>query len=62
MTSVFVQAVRTIPALAMALETRGFGRRTPRTEWRVFPPGRRLTVSFIATGVLVVVAYAPLVI
>jgi energy-coupling factor transport system permease protein len=61
MTSVFVQAVRMIPALAMALETRGFGRRGPRTEWRLLPGGRRLTVSFIATGLLAIIVYTPLV-
>jgi energy-coupling factor transport system permease protein len=61
LTSVFIQAVRMIPALAMALETRGFGRRTPRTEWRLLPAGRRLAVSFVVTGLFAAAAYAPLV-
>jgi energy-coupling factor transport system permease protein len=61
LTSVFIQSVRMIPALAMALETRGFGRGTARTEWRFLPGSRRLAVSFLATGILAVVMYAPLV-
>ncbi len=60
LTSVFIQAVRMIPSLAMALETRGFGRANPRTEWRVLPRGRSVTVSFLATALLVAAAYAPL--
>ncbi len=48
LTSVFIQAIRMVPSLAMALETRGLGRRTQRTEWRVLPRQRR-AVSWAAT-------------
>ncbi len=60
LTSVFIQAVRMIPALAMALETRGFGRRNRRTDWRALPGRRRLAGSFAAAALLAAAAYSPL--
>jgi energy-coupling factor transport system permease protein len=60
LTSVFIQAVRMIPSLAMALETRGFGRGNPRTEWITLPAGRSVVLSFLAVGLLAVAAYTPL--
>jgi energy-coupling factor transport system permease protein len=61
LTSVFIQAVRMIPSLAMALETRGFGRSNRRTEWRTLPQGPTVALSFLAAALLAAAAYAPLV-
>jgi energy-coupling factor transport system permease protein len=42
LTSVFIEAVKGIPVLAMALESRGFGRRNPRTDFMALKSGRPL--------------------
>jgi len=60
LTSVFIQAIRGIPSLAMALETRGYGRRGKRSEYSVLPGGRRLAVSMGAAAVLTALVLAPL--
>ena len=60
LTSVFIQAVRMIPSLAMALETRGLGRGTGRTEWMTLPKGRGVVCSFVVTALLAAAVYAPL--
>jgi energy-coupling factor transport system permease protein len=57
LTSVFIQAIRMVPALAMALETRGLGRRAPRTEWRKLP--RRSTASWLATAAVACLVWIP---
>jgi energy-coupling factor transport system permease protein len=48
LTSVLILSIRRIPALAMALELRGVGLRTPRTSLRRLPGGRRLAGSVLA--------------
>jgi energy-coupling factor transport system permease protein len=60
MTSVFVQSVRMIPSLAMALECRGFGRAGKRSAWEHLPPPAHAAVSFCITAVFVGAAYLPL--
>jgi energy-coupling factor transport system permease protein len=42
LTSVLIEAVKGIPVLAMALESRGFGRRNPRTSYAELIKGRAL--------------------
>jgi energy-coupling factor transport system permease protein len=42
LTSVLIEAVKGIPALAMALESRGFGRRNARTSYAELKKGRAL--------------------
>jgi energy-coupling factor transport system permease protein len=54
LTSVFIEAVKGIPVLAMALESRGFGRTNPRTEFMVLKSGRPLVKDMaICVGVTV---------
>jgi energy-coupling factor transport system permease protein len=59
LTSVFIQAIRMIPALAMALETRGFGRRNPRTDWRRLPGAARLAASCVVAGIVAAATWSP---
>jgi energy-coupling factor transport system permease protein len=40
LTSLLIEAVKGIPVLAMALESRGFGKRTPRTSFAELSKGR----------------------
>ena len=42
LTSVLIEAVKGIPLLAMALESRGFGRRNPRTSLAELKHGRKI--------------------
>jgi energy-coupling factor transport system permease protein len=58
LTSVFIQAIRMVPSLAMALETRGLGRRTPRTEWRELPRRRR-AASWVTTAAVACLVFIP---
>jgi energy-coupling factor transport system permease protein len=60
LTSVFIQAIRGIPSLAMAMETRGFGRRGRRSEYRVLPKRSRLIASMGVTVVLAALVLFPL--
>jgi energy-coupling factor transport system permease protein len=48
LTSVLIEAVKGIPVLAMALESRGFGRRTPRTSFAELKKGRALAGDVLA--------------
>lgn len=48
LTSVLIEAVKGIPLLAMALESRGFGRRNPRTSFAELKKGRRLIGDVLA--------------
>jgi energy-coupling factor transport system permease protein len=48
LTSVLILSIRRIPILAMALELRGVGLKTPRTSLRRLPGGRRLAGSILA--------------
>ncbi len=41
LTSLLIEAVKGIPVLAMALESRGFGKRTPRTSFAELRSGRQ---------------------
>ena len=50
LTAVMVKAVKTIPTLAMALESRGFGRREHRTSLVALPPSRRFTLHAFAVA------------
>ncbi len=56
LTSVLIEAVKSIPALAMALESRGFGRRNPRTAFAQLPAGhaffRDMTVCLLLSAAL----------
>jgi energy-coupling factor transport system permease protein len=57
-TSVLIEAVKAIPVLAMALESRGFGRTTLRTSYAILPTGKRLAadlVIVIAVSALLIV-------
>jgi energy-coupling factor transport system permease protein len=59
LTSVLILSIRRIPALAMALELRGVGLKTPRTSLRRLPGGRRLAAGVLAatlTGSIAVAA------
>jgi energy-coupling factor transport system permease protein len=47
LTSVLIEAVKGIPLLAMALESRGFGRRNPRTSLAELKRGRTLAADIL---------------
>jgi len=51
LTSVMIEAVKGIPVLAMALESRGFGRKNPRTSFAGLKEGPGLAVDAIALAV-----------
>jgi energy-coupling factor transport system permease protein len=59
LTSVLIEAVKGIPILAMALESRGFGRETPRTSYALLPPGNRLAVDFAIVIAVSAILIAP---
>lgn len=50
LTAVMVKAVKTIPALAMALESRGLGRSERRTSLVALPPARRFALHAAAVA------------
>ncbi len=58
LTSVLILSIRRIPALAMALELRGVGLRTPRTSLQRLPGGRRLAWGILASALLGAAAVA----
>ncbi|MGA2976027.1 MAG: energy-coupling factor transporter transmembrane component T [Spirochaetia bacterium] len=60
LTSVVIQAIRSIPSLAMALETRGFGRGGRRTEYRILPMGLGFGLSLAAAVLLTALLFLPL--
>jgi energy-coupling factor transport system permease protein len=60
LTSVFIQAIRGIPSLAMALEMRGFGRKGRRSVYRSLPTGAGVAVSWVAAGLAAAALYSPL--
>jgi energy-coupling factor transport system permease protein len=47
LTSVLIQAVKGIPVLAMALESRGFGRQNARTSYAALKQGRRFVLDIL---------------
>jgi energy-coupling factor transport system permease protein len=53
LTSVMIEAVKGIPVLAMALESRGFGRRNPRTSFAGLKGGRGLLVDGLSLAAVV---------
>jgi len=55
LTSVMIEAVKGIPVLAMALESRGFGRKNPRTSFSGLKEGPRLVLdaAFLAAAAAV---------
>lgn len=59
LTSIMIEAVKGIPALAMALESRGFGRKTLRTSYAVLPPWNRLAAHLGILLVLSTILVAP---
>jgi len=54
LTSVLIHALKGIPLLAMALESRGYGRRNPRSSYAVLKAGRPLALDFAAAALMVV--------
>ncbi|MCX7029761.1 MAG: energy-coupling factor transporter transmembrane component T [Spirochaetes bacterium] len=50
LTAVMVKAVKTIPALAMALESRGFGRAGPRSSLVALGPAGRFALHAVAVA------------
>jgi energy-coupling factor transport system permease protein len=59
LTSVLIQAVKGIPALAMALECRGFGRKTPRTSLVSLKKGRDLAVDMLVCAAAAALLVSP---
>jgi energy-coupling factor transport system permease protein len=58
LTSVFIEAVKGIPVLAMALESRGFGRTNPRTEFLTLKTGAALGKDLaICAGVTLLLVF-----
>jgi energy-coupling factor transport system permease protein len=60
LTSLVIQAVREIPTLAMVLESRGFGRSNPRTQYAELPGGSRLARHMAAAAVIALACLAPI--
>ena len=60
LTSVLIQAVKSIPTLSMALEMRGIGRSETRTSLREMKKGANLLIHFVAAAALVALIYGPL--
>jgi energy-coupling factor transporter transmembrane protein EcfT len=60
-TSILIEAIKGIPSLAMALESRGFGRRTARTSYAALPAASRfvadLAIALAVSAVLTVPAF-----
>lgn len=59
LTSILIEAIKGIPALAMALESRGFGRKTLRTSYAVLPPGNRFAVDIVIVLAVSAILIAP---
>jgi energy-coupling factor transport system permease protein len=59
LTSVLIEAVKGIPVLAMVLESRGFGRRNPRTAFAELKKGGTLVADFLATAAVALLLLAP---
>jgi energy-coupling factor transport system permease protein len=59
LTSVLIEAVKGIPVLAMVLESRGFGRRNPRTAFAKLKGGGKLAADFIAAAGVALLLLAP---
>jgi energy-coupling factor transport system permease protein len=59
LTSVFIEAVKGIPVLAMALESRGFGRANRRTEFLVLKKGPALVRDMLVCAVVALLLVVP---
>ena len=59
LTSILITTVRGIPSLAMTLETRGFGRANPRTEYTALMDGRKLVPHMCIAGFIAAVTFLP---
>ncbi len=62
LTSVFIEAVKGIPVLAMALESRGFGRTNPRTEFMALKSGWPLVRDMAVCAGVMLLFLLPLVV
>ena len=60
LTSVLIEAVKGIPLLAMALESRGFGRRNPRTSLAELKSGRGLIADILVLAAVTAAFLWPL--
>ena len=60
LTSVLIESVKAIPLLAMALESRGFGRRNARTSYAGLKQGTSLLPDVLALAGAVLVLFWPL--
>lgn len=61
LTSVLIQAIKGIPHLAMALETKGFGRTRARSAYRTLPAGPRLFRDFWIAAATLALLLLPLI-
>ena len=59
LTSVLIESVKAIPLLAMALESRGFGRSNPRTSYAGLRQGMSLVPDALALVAAIVVLFWP---
>jgi energy-coupling factor transport system permease protein len=59
LTSLLIEAVKGIPVLAMVLESRGFGRRAPRTSLAELRSGRAFAAHIVACAVLTLLLVWP---
>ena len=62
LTSVLIEAVKGIPVLAMALESRGFGRRNPRTAYAELKRGRQLAADAVVCIAIALLFLSPAII
>jgi len=62
LTSMLIEAVKGIPLLAMALESRGFGRRNPRTVYAELKKGRALVLDMLICACISVLFVSPVVV
>jgi len=60
LTSVFIEAVKGIPVLAMTLESRGFGRANRRTEFLALKTGGALARDMLVCAILTLLLILPL--
>lgn len=60
LTSLLIEAVKGIPALAMALESRGFGRGAKRTSLAELKRGRPFAMDIVACAVVTILLLAPI--
>jgi energy-coupling factor transporter transmembrane protein EcfT len=59
--SVLIHAIKTIPGLAMALDSRGFPGTRQRSAYRSLPPARAITAQIITAAIIIAAIYFPLI-